>query len=354
MARFLKDRSKKLGVAPGTPIFVGERKVDQPTIHLIDYAVDYLNEEKQAQPEALTGLVNTQTSTWINVCGLHDEQLVNKVGEAFGLHSLVIEDVLNTGLRPTFIDFDDYLFVALKMLVYNQEDDQLQTEQVSFIIGRNYLLSFQEEPGDVFEQVRERIRKQKTKIRTRGVDYLCYALMDAIVDEYIFVIERFGDRIEELEGEIMGKAAIGVLEKINGYKREMSFLRKVVRPVRETGMQFSKSDSELIQKRTRPYLKDLEGLTNLSADAIETYSEILSDQLNIYQTNVSNKLNDVMKVLTIFSVVFIPLTFIAGIYGTNFEYLPELKYRYAYPIFWAVMLGVAGGMIFFFKRKKWL
>lgn len=354
MARFLKDRSKKMGLAPGTPIFVGERKVDQSTIHLIDYTTDYLNEQEQVQPEALEGLLNTKTSTWINVCGLHNEQLVNSVGQAFGLHSIVIEDILNTGQRPVFIDFDEYLFIAVKMLKYAKATDKLQTEQVSFVIGRNYLLTFQEESGDVFEQVRERIRKQKTKIRTRGVDYLCYALIDAIIDEYIFVTERFGDKIEELEGELIGKSTPGVLEKINAYKREMSYLRKVVRPVRETAMQFSKSDSELIQKRTIPYLKDLEGLTNLSADAIETYSEILSDQLNIYQTNASNKLNDVMKVLTIFSVVFIPLTFIAGIYGTNFEYVPELKYRYAYPIFWAVMLGVAGGMIYYFKRKKWL
>lgn len=354
MARFLKDRSKKRGAAPGSAIFIGEQKVEKTTIQLMDYTPTSLNEQECDDTKPLDGLVSTDTSSWINVCGLHDEAVVSEVGEAFGLHSIVIEEVLNTGQRPTFIDYDDYLFLAVKMLNYNEEKDRLQTEHVSFVIGQHYLLTFQEMPGDVFEQVRERIRKQKTKIRTRGVDYLCYALVDAIVDEYIHVIERFGDKIEVLEGRILSKAQEGVLEKINEYKREMSYLRKVVRPVREASLQFSKSDSGLIQKKTTPFLKDLEGLTSLAAEAIETYSEILSDQLNIYQTSVSNKLNDVMKVLTIFSVIFIPLTFIAGIYGTNFEYLPELKYHYAYPVFWAVLVSVALAMVYYFRRKRWI
>jgi magnesium transporter len=354
MARFLIDRSKKLGVAPGTPVFIGKQKVEKTTIHLMDYTNKVIVEEHYDTPEPLTGLNKTETFSWINVCGLHDEPLIAKIGEQFELHNLLIEDVLNTGQRPTFADYDDYFFVAVKMLKYDKERDFVEAEQLTFVVGENYLLTFQEEEGDVFDPIRERLRKEGAKIRARGVDYLCYVLLDTVVDVYINIIERFGDKIEVLEGKILGKGTSDVLQKITDYKREMSFLRKVVRPAREACIHFSKSDSALINKRTQPFLKDLDGLISLAADSIETYSEILSDQLNIYQSSVSNKLNDVMKVLTIFSVIFIPLTFIAGIYGTNFKYLPELEYRYAYPIFWASLILVALGMLFYFRRKKWI
>lgn len=354
MARFLIDRSKKLGVAPGTPVFIGKQKVEKTTIHLMDYTNKAIVEEHFDSPEPLVGLNKTETFSWINVCGLHDEPLIAAIGEQFELHNLLIEDVLNTGQRPTFVDYDDYFFVTVKMLKYDKERDFVEAEQLTFVVGQNYLLTFQEEEGDVFDPIRERLRKEGAKIRARGVDYLCYVLLDTVVDVYINIIERFGDKIEVLEGKILGRATTDVLQKITDYKREMSFLRKVVRPAREACIHFSKSDSALISKRTQPFLKDLDGLISLAADSIETYSEILSDQLNIYQSSVSNKLNDVMKVLTIFSVIFIPLTFIAGIYGTNFKYLPELEYRYAYPIFWASLVLVALGMLFYFRKKKWI
>ncbi len=354
MARFLKDRSKKLGVAPGTPIFVGEKKVEKTTIHLMDYTNKVIVEEDYEDAEPLAGLTETETFSWINVCGLHDTTLVTRIGEKFSLHNLLIEDVLNTGQRPTFADYDDYFFIAVKMLKYDKTQDIVASEQLSIVVGKNYLLTFQEEEGDVFDPIRERLRKEGARIRARGLDYLCYVLLDTVIDHYIHIIERFGDRIEELEGKILGKSTAEVLQKITDYKREMSYLRKVVRPAREASIHFSNSESVLIQESTQPFLRDLEGLVNLAADAIETYSDILSDQLNIYQSSVSNKLNDVMKVLTIFSVIFIPLTFIAGIYGTNFKYLPELEYRYAYPVFWGALILVALGMLYYFKKKKWI
>lgn len=354
MARFLKDRSNKLGAAPGTPVFVGEKRVEKSTIHLLDYSKKGLVEKHCEDAEALTGLNLSDTCSWINVTGVHDAALITKIGEQFNLHNLLVEDIMNTGQRPTFIDHEDHFFIAVKMLKYNKARDYVESEQLTFAVGKNYLLTFQEQEGDVFDPIRERLRKEGAKIRTRGLDYFCYVLLDTVVDHYIHIVERFGDRIEELEGKILGKSSSDVLQSITDYKREMSYLRKVIRPAREAIIHFSKSDSVLINRKTRPFLKDLEGLTSLAAEAVETYSDILSDQLNIYQSSVSNKLNDVMKVLTIFSVIFIPLTFIAGIYGTNFKYLPELEYRYAYPIFWGALILVALGMLYYFKKKKWI
>lgn len=354
MARFLKDRSKKLGAAPGSPVFVGKKRVEETTIQIIDYTTKDIREEFISDPNQLSGLNQTPTVSWVNVCGLHNESVIAEIGSHFDLHNLLIEDVLNTGQRPTFTDYDEYFFIAVKMLKYDKERDYVDSEQLTFVVGKNYLLTFQEELGDVFDPIRERLRKEGAKIRERGVDYLCYVMLDTVIDHYIHIVERFGDKIEDLEGRILGKPEGNLLQKITDYKREMSYLRKVIRPAREACIHFSSSDSPLIHKRTQPFLKDLEGLASLSAESVETYSDILSDQLNIYQTTVSNRLNDVMKVLTIFSVVFIPLTFIAGIYGTNFEYLPELRYHYAYPVFWGVMISVALGMLYYFKRKKWI
>ncbi len=354
MARFLKDRSQKLGAAPGSPVFVGKQKVDETTIHIIDYTNKEIREEFVSEASHLSGLNQTPTVSWVNVCGLHNESLISEIGNHFELHNLLIEDVLNTGQRPTFTDYDDYFFIAVKMLKYDKARDYVESEQLTFVVCKNYILTFQEELGDVFDPIRDRIRKEGAKIRERGVDYLCYVMLDTVIDHYIHIVERFGDKIEDLEGRILGRVEGNLLQKITDYKREMSYLRKVIRPAREACIHFSNSDSPLIHKKTQPFLKDLEGLASLSAESVETYSDILSDQLNIYQTTVSNRLNDVMKVLTIFSVVFIPLTFIAGIYGTNFEYLPELQYHYAYPIFWGVMITVALGMLYYFRKKKWI
>jgi len=269
------------------------------------------------------------------------------------LHPLLIEDIMNTDQRPKLQESDNNLFLVLKMLRYNETDNTIIAEQLSMVIGKTFLLTFQEQPGDVFEPVRERIRKQKGRIRATSIDYLAYALIDTVVDNYIYIVERFGERIEDMEEAVLGNPEPEIMEQLSDYRREMNFLRKNIRPAREAIIQLSKLDSDLINKKTRPFIKDLEDLITQTSEAIDTYREMLSDQMNLYNSTLANKMNDVMKILTIFAAIFIPLTFIAGIYGTNFDYLPELHFKYSYFILWAVMILAAVIMLIFFKRKKW-
>jgi len=292
--------------------------------------------------------------TWINVDGLHDLKLMKEIGKIFNIHPLLLEDILNTGQRPKIEEYDNCLFMVLKMLRYDKEKQMILAEQLSMVVGKTYLLTFQERPGNVFEPVRDRIRKQKGRVRITGIDYLSYALLDIVVDNYIHIIERLGEQIEDLEEDIVSHPNNIVMEKINNFKREMNFLRKFIRPVKEAVVKLSKLDSELIDDNTIPFLKDLEDHIIQAVESIDTYGDMLSDQLNIYNTGVNNRLNDIMRILTIFAAIFIPLTFIAGIYGTNFEYLPELHFKYSYFIFCGVMITLAVYMIIFFKKKGWL
>lgn len=354
MARFFKKKEASIGQVPGELVFIGKRKMADSTIRVIDYTKESLTElELQSISDGIA-FKDTDTVTWINVNGLHETDLIREVGDGFGLHPLVLEDIVNTGQRPKMEEFDDYLFFVIKMMSYDQKDGKIHSEQLSMVLGKTFLLTFQERPGDVFEPVRDRIRKQKGRIRGVGIDYLAYALLDTIIDNYIFIIERMGEQIEAVEDEILDNPTQEILTRINNYKREMNYLRKSIRPAKEFILQLSRLDSNLIQETTIPFLKDLLDLSTQAVEVIDTYREMLSDHLNIYNTGVGNRLNEIMKVLTIFSAIFIPLTFIAGIYGTNFEYLPELHYRYSYFIFWGVMLLVAVVMIKFFKRRNWL
>ncbi len=354
MARFFKKREEIKGMSPGSLIFIGNRKVDNIRIRVIDYDGTQLQEGELKDIAEGAIFKQTETVTWINVDGLHDLSLMKEIGNTFDLHPLLMEDILNTGQRPKLEEFDNCLFVVMKMLRYDTEKQRVISEQLSLVLGETFLLTFQEQPGDVFEPVRERIRKQKARIRASGIDYLAYALMDCVVENYVFIVERLGEQIEDIEEEILESADSAVMEKINAFKREMNFIRKSVRPAREAILQLSKLDSELINDQTIPFLKDLQDLITQAAEVIDTYRDMLSDQLNLYNSVVGNRMNDIMKVLTIFAAIFIPLTFIAGIYGTNFEYLPELKFKYSYFIFWGVMLSVAAVMLVYFRKKKWL
>ena len=354
MARFFKKREQTKGLSPGSLVFVGNKKVDHIRIRVIDYDGAQLKEDELKDIAAGAEFKRTNTVTWINVDGLHDLALMKEIGNTFDLHPLLMEDILNTGQRPKLEEFDNCLCLVVKMLRYDKEKQMIVSEQLSMVLGDTFLLTFQEQPGDVFEPVRERIRKQKARIRASGIDYLAYALLDCVVENYVFIIERLGEQIEDIEEEVLERAEPAVMEKINAFKHEMNFIRKSVRPAREAIMQLSKLDSELINDQTIPFLKDLQDLITHAAEVIDTYRDMLSDQLNLYNSVMSNRMNDIMKVLTIFAAIFIPLTFIAGIYGTNFEYLPELKFKYSYFIFWGVMLAVAGVMLIFFRKKKWL
>ncbi len=343
-----------MGQAPGELIFIGKKKVEESTIRILDYDQDNLSEEYLQDIKEGLPYKDTATVTWLNIYGLHDTELIRSVGAGFGLHPLVLEDISNTGQRPKMEEYDDYLFLVLKLLRYDEVEGKIHSEQLSMVLGKTFLITFHERPADVFEPVRDRIRKQKGRIRKVGIDYLAYALLDTIVDNYIFIIERLGEHIEDIEDEILESPTQDVLTRINAYKREMNYLRKSIRPTKEFLLQLSRLDSDLIQEQTMPFLKDLVDLASQAVEVVDTYREMLSDHLNIYNTGISNRLNEIMKVLTIFSAIFIPLTFIAGIYGTNFEHVPELHYRYSYFVFWGVMLAVALTMVRFFKRRHWL
>lgn len=354
MSRFIKKRDASKGLAPGSLVFIGSKKVDNVRIRVIDYDNSKLNEDALQDVSEGKDYLETNTVSWINIDGVHDDKVIQKVGDLFELHPLLLEDIMNTGQRPKFEEFDNCLFIVSKMLRYDKEKKRVVSEQLSMVIGKNFLLTFQEQPGDVFEPVRDRIRKQKGRIRGTGIDYLAYALLDTVVDNYISIIERLGEKIEDIEDEVLIDPQQSSVEKITSYKSEMNYLRKTIRPLKDAIMQLLRVDSDFIKNDTLQFLKDLFDLITHATEIIDTYREMLSDQLNIYNSSMSNKMNEIMKVLTIFAAIFIPLTFIAGIYGTNFEYLPELHFKYSYFIFWGVMIVVAVTLLIFFKRKKWL
>ena len=354
MARFLKKRDASKGQSPGSLIFIGTQKTDAVSVRVIDYDAMRLTDKELSDIKDGSHFRDTNTVTWININGLHDTQKIQAVGQAFDLHPLVMEDILNTGQRPKLEEFDACVYIVLKMIRLDEKTNMIHNEQLSIVLGDKFLLTFQEKPGDVFEPVRERIRRPKSRIRGSGADYLAYALLDTVVDNYMHTIELIGEKIEDLEEDILEGHDTAVMEKINGFKREINYLRKSIRPARDAILNISRLDSDLFHENTLPFIKDLQDLTHQATEAIDTYRDLLTDQLNIYNSVMANKMNDIMKVLTIFAAIFIPLTFIAGIYGTNFEYLPELHYRYSYFIFWAVLIALAGVLLFYFKRKRWL
>ncbi len=353
MARFLKDKQKAKGAAPGSLIFIGQQKVEHSSIRVIQYNAADIREERVKSTDRLSGYLSDERITWISICGLHDTTLIGQIGKIFDISSLVLEDILNTDERPKFIEDDRHLFVILKSLNYDKDIGKIRIDQVSMVVGKNYLLTIQETDVDSFNDVLQRLRAGQGKIRSYSSDYLCYALIDTMVDNYILNIEKLGAAIEEQE-KILLTADKKIIGNIYHYKTELSYTRKNIRPMKELMVRFATSESELIDEHTYNYLRDLEGLVTQALEAIEIYYSMVSDQQNSYNASISNNVNDVMKVLTIFSAIFIPLTFIVGVYGMNFEYIPALKYRYAYPLLWGIMIGIAILMLSFFKRKKWL
>jgi magnesium transporter len=353
--RFIKRVSKKIGLSPGALVHIGKKKIEKVRIRLIDYDEKQLQEKEPKTVEECFPFKDLPTVTWVNIDGLHDIRIMEKIGKHFGLHPLVLEDILNTEQRPKIEDFDDYIFVVLKMLYFDENEGEIRAEQISIILGSNFVLSFQERVGDMFNPIRERIRTGKGRVRKMRPDYLAYALLDAIVDNYFVVLEKLGEKIEEMEEELVSNPTPETLQAIHNLKREMIFLRKSVWPLREVVSRLERGESPLIKEATGIYLRDVYDHTIQVIDTIETYRDMLSGMLDIYLSSISNRMNQVMKVLTIIATIFIPLTFVAGIYGMNFEYMPELKWHWFYPkAFWLVMLGVAALMLVYFRRKRWL
>jgi magnesium transporter len=348
-----KKSSKKAGLSPGTLVHVGERKVDDVKITIMDYDEHRCAEMTVDSIETCRQFLENDSVTWINISGIHDVAMIKDLGSCFNLHPLVLEDVLNTEQRPKMDDYDDYLFLVIKMVYPDEAHQAVAYEQISLIVGSNYVISLQEVEKDVFDFVRERIRQGKGRIRRKGSDYLAYALMDMVVDHYFKILEELGEKIEALQDAVIEAPDPSSLAVIHKLKQEVLFLRKSIWPVREIINALIREESELISADTVIFLRDVHDHAIQIIDTIEIFRDMLSGILDIYLSNVSNRTNDVMKVLTIIATIFIPMTFIAGIYGMNFKFMPELEWPFAYPVLWLVFVAMFLLMILWFKRKGW-
>jgi magnesium transporter len=350
----LGDIADTAGLPPGTLTHVGQRRSETVTLHLIAYDAEHVCEEAPTNIEATCASFGGPIVSWLNVCGLHDPEIVERIGRALGLHPLVLEDVLNTLQRPKMEDLGSYLLIELEMLAYDEAQDDIAHEQVSVILGRHYVLSFQEAQGDLFDPIRERIRTAKGRIRELGADFAAYLLIDAVVDHYFVLLEQLGDRIEDVEDEMLASHDADVLARIHDLKRQLILVRKSVWPLREAIGGLERAQSPLFDPTTRPYLRDLYEHTIQVIDTVETYRDMLSGLMDLHLSSLSNHMNEIMKVLTIISTLFIPLTFIAGVYGMNFRFMPELGWRWAYPLVWLIMLALVVVMLAYFRRRRWL
>ncbi len=349
-----KQRSIKAGLPPGSLVFLGQRRVETPSIRVLAYNADRVDEFTASTPaEAAAGIADG-TVTWINIIGLHDTDFIQKAGDTFAVHPLVLEDIVNTGQRPKFEDQGSLLFMVLRMLSRPPVNGPIISEQVSILIGRNVLVTFQEMEGDVFDTIRNRIRSGGGRIRQKGADYLGYALLDAIVDNYFSVLEDLDEKIETAQQLALDAPVPATLHQIHNLKRELVSVRRQLWPLREAVNAFQKTESPLVTKALTPYLHDVHEHTFQVLDTLESMREMISSSLETYMSSVSNRMNEIMKVLTIISTIFIPLTFIAGVYGMNFEYMPELSWPMGYAAALGVMGIIAAAMIMFFKRRHWL
>jgi magnesium transporter len=355
MPQAVSKRSDKSGLPPGTLVHVGVPKAEKPRLTAMVYDASRLLEEELETIGDAFPVCEAPTVTWINVDGIHQVEFVEELGQRLGLHPLVLEDILNHEQRPKMEDLGDYLYVVVKMLDWDDGRGEMITEQMSIVIGENYVASLQEHPGgDVLDPIRVRIREAKGSIRREGPDYLAYALLDGIVDRYFGVLESLGEKVEDLEEELVSHPTPGTLQDLHVLRRQMILMRKAVWPLREVVGGLERGGSRLVKDSTHVYLRDVYDHTVEVMDAVETLRDMLSGMLDIYLSSISNRMNEVMKVLTVFASIFIPLTFIAGVYGMNFAHMPELEWQWAYPSLWLVMLAVAVTMLVYFRRKRWL
>ena len=353
MPQFVKKYQKKVGLPPGTLIHVGKERVEKVKITTIDYDEKQFAEKEVEKIEDCFPFKDTPSVTWINIDGVHQIDVIEAIGKHFDVHPLVLEDIVNTRQRPKMDDFGNYIFVVLKMIYYDEKENAIKAEQVSLITGQNFVISFQEREGDIFNSIRERLRGSKGRIRKMGADYLAYALMDSVVDNYFVLLEKVGEKLENMEEDLLKNPTPETVQVIHSLKRDLILLRKSVWPLREVLSGLERGESKLIQKSTRVYLRNVYDHTIQVMDAIDTSRDMLSGMLDIYLSSVSNRMNEVMKVLTIIATIFIPLTFIAGIYGMNFQYMPELGWRWSYFAVLLVMVVIGIFMVAYFKRKKW-
>ena len=354
MIKFIKKRSKKVGLPPGTLVHIGEKKNEKIKITIIEYDEKYLQEKEVKSIEEIFPLKKKPTITWINIDGIYNLDIIKRIGKEFSLHPLVLEDIVNAEQRAKLEDFVDYIFIVLKIPYYDDKAMKVRMEQISLIIGENFVISFQERGEDIFYLIKRRLKSTRWRIRALGADYLAYSLIDLIIDNYFIILENLEDRIEDLEEKLVEEPTSETLHIIHLLKRDITFLRNSVWPLREVIKILEKGELSLIQEATKIYFRDVYDHTIWVIDTIERYREMITGMLDIYFSSVSDKMNKIMMFLTIIGTIFLPLTFITGIYGMNFRYMPELKWPWAYPSVLIFMFFISIGMLLYFKKKRWL
>lgn len=349
-----KGMAQKAGLPPGTMVSLSDQPVHPTRISIIDYDQDHLEQMESADESLLIKEKASPRVTWFRVEGLAQMDAISRLGEIFNLHPLVLEDIVNTDQRPKVEEYDDYVFLVLQAVRFNPESNRLENEQVSLVLGGSWLLSFQEKEGTLFGSVLERIQRGRGRIRKLGADYLAYVLMDAVVDHYFVTLEEIGESVERLEEELLAKPGNDTMHRLHQLKRQSLAFRKWVWPLREAVAWLSRDETGLVRGDIQPFLRDLYDHTIQVIDQVETVRDLLSGLLDIYLSSVSNRMNEVMKVLTIIATIFIPLTFLTGLYGMNFKFMPELEWKWGYPVVLAIMLISVVVMLIFFRRKKWI
>lgn len=349
-----EQASKMIGQAPGTLIYTGRKNTNKVSFEVYSYNEVELDKKASNQLSELIPILNDENKTkWINIDGLHNIELINELGNFFKLDPLMLEDILHVDQRPKMEDFGDYIFFTIKMF-HNINSEGVEYEHLSFVLGKNTVISFQEQPKDIFDLLRERLINSYGKIRQKDADYLFYRFIDTIVDNYFLVLDRLAEKIETLEDEVMENPKSSTLKKLQVVRKELIYLRRSIYPLRESINSLLKNESKLLKKETERFLTDVYDHTIQIIESLETYRDLLSSIMDLYMNTSSNRMNEIMKVLTIMSTIFIPLTFIAGVYGMNFEHMPELGFEWSYPIVWGLMILVALGMLYFFRKRKWL
>lgn len=355
MAKRRHKQKSKLGMAPGSLVFTGKQKMDQIDMTVIHYSEEHFEEKFPKSNEEVISLIKSSNGvTWINIDGLHDEKSIEDICTHLGVHKLSMEDILSVGQRPKLEEYNDYIQAVIKLLSFDSTDETIEYEQISFILKGDILVTFQEKTGDVFESVRTRIKEKKGSVRRKGADYLLYALLDSVVDHYFLVLENFGENLENLESELLENPNKSTLNKLHMLRRETLLLRRSVYPLREMISRFEKLEEPLISSDIKVFIRDLYDHSIKVIETIEVLRDMTSGLLDLYMNSASNKMNEIMKVLTVMTSIFIPLTFISGVYGMNFINMPETQFRYGYFVILGVMLVVLVAMLIFLKRKKWI
>ena len=353
MSKYSGNRSKKTGMPPGSLVHIGSRKTEKVSVSVLEYDEDSLKHIDVDDPGDLAYFRDSDKTSWVNMDGLYNTSLMGAIGTVFGLHPLVLEDMLDTEQRPKIEDYGEYIYVVIKKMYIDEATGDIRTDQQSIILGKGFVISAGEGKSQIFAPVRERL-ESGGRIRNMGADYLAYSLLDVIIDNYSDVLERQGDRIEAVENIIVSKPVPDTLNQLNDIKRGMLFIHKNIWPLREVTNLLERGESQLVQDSTRYYIRSLYGHVIQAMDTTDIYREILSGLLDIYLSSLSNKMNEIMKVLTIISTIFIALTFLAGVYGMNFRYMPELEWHWGYFALIGVMIAIAAAMLAFFRRKKWM